>query len=43
MYFDLTGRRASSNRYSPTSHAGLVGEYLFEELAHLPVEVEYAL
>lgn len=23
-------------------HAGLVGEYLFEELAHLPVEVEYA-
>jgi glutamine---fructose-6-phosphate transaminase (isomerizing) len=23
-------------------HAGLVGEYLFEELAHIPVEVEYA-
>jgi glucosamine--fructose-6-phosphate aminotransferase (isomerizing) len=23
-------------------HAGLVGEYLFEELAHLPCEVEYA-
>lgn len=23
-------------------HAGLVGEYLFEELAHVPVEVEYA-
>ena len=23
-------------------HAALVGEYLFEELAHLPVEVEYA-
>ena len=23
-------------------HAGLVGEYLLEELAHLPVEVEYA-
>src|SRR5205085_1022806 len=23
-------------------HAGLVGEYLFEEFAHLPVEVEYA-
>ena len=23
-------------------HAGLVGEYLFEELAHLPTEVEYA-
>jgi glucosamine--fructose-6-phosphate aminotransferase (isomerizing) len=23
-------------------HAGLVGEYLFEEYAHLPVEVEYA-
>ena len=23
-------------------HAGLVGEYLFEELARLPVEVEYA-
>ncbi len=23
-------------------HAGLIGEYLFEELAHLPVEVEYA-
>jgi glucosamine--fructose-6-phosphate aminotransferase (isomerizing) len=23
-------------------HAGLVGEYLIEELAHLPVEVEYA-
>ncbi|MBN2561620.1 MAG: glutamine--fructose-6-phosphate transaminase (isomerizing) [Phycisphaerae bacterium] len=23
-------------------HAGLVGEYLFEELAHIPAEVEYA-
>ncbi len=23
-------------------HAGLVGEYLFEELAHIPTEVEYA-
>src|SRR5260221_7877369 len=23
-------------------HAGLVGEYLFEEFAHIPVEVEYA-
>ena len=23
-------------------HAGLVGEYLFEELARMPVEVEYA-
>ena len=23
-------------------HAGLIGEYLLEELAHLPVEVEYA-
>jgi glucosamine--fructose-6-phosphate aminotransferase (isomerizing) len=23
-------------------HAGLVGEYLFEELARIPVEVEYA-
>jgi glucosamine--fructose-6-phosphate aminotransferase (isomerizing) len=23
-------------------HAGLIGEYLFEELAHIPVEVEYA-
>ena len=23
-------------------HAGLVGEYLFEEIAHIPVEVEYA-
>ena len=23
-------------------HAGLVGEYLFEELAHIPCEVEYA-
>ncbi len=23
-------------------HAGLVGEYLFEELAHVPTEVEYA-
>jgi glucosamine--fructose-6-phosphate aminotransferase (isomerizing) len=23
-------------------HAGLVGEYLFEELAHMPTEVEYA-
>jgi glutamine---fructose-6-phosphate transaminase (isomerizing) len=23
-------------------HAGLLGEYLFEELAHIPVEVEYA-
>ncbi len=23
-------------------HASLIGEYLFEELAHLPVEVEYA-
>jgi len=23
-------------------HAGLVGEYLFEEYAHIPVEVEYA-
>jgi glutamine---fructose-6-phosphate transaminase (isomerizing) len=23
-------------------HAGLIGEYLFEELAHVPVEVEYA-
>jgi glucosamine--fructose-6-phosphate aminotransferase (isomerizing) len=23
-------------------HAGLVGEYLFEQLAHIPVEVEYA-
>ncbi len=24
-------------------HAGLVGEYLFEELARIPVEVEYAV
>ena len=24
-------------------HAGLVGEYLFEEIARIPVEVEYAL
>jgi glucosamine--fructose-6-phosphate aminotransferase (isomerizing) len=23
-------------------HAGLVGEYLFEDLARIPVEVEYA-
>ena len=23
-------------------HAGLVGEYLFEELARIPTEVEYA-
>ena len=23
-------------------HAGLIGEYLFEDLAHVPVEVEYA-
>lgn len=23
-------------------HAGLVGRYLFEEIARLPVEVEYA-
>ena len=23
-------------------HAGLVGEYLFEEIARIPVEVEYA-
>ena len=23
-------------------HAGLIGEYLFEDLARIPVEVEYA-
>lgn len=41
------GQLRSVDRFVMTAcgtsyHAGLVGEYLFEELARLPVEVEYA-
>jgi len=38
----LTARRIIIIACGTSWHAGLVGEYLFEDLARIPVEVEYA-
>ena len=45
--FDFEDRILKSNRIiivacGTSWHAGLIGEYLFEDLARIPVEVEYA-
>ena len=44
---DFAGRIANADRFiivgcGTSWHAGLIAEYLFEELARIPVEVEYA-
>ncbi len=44
---EFTNRIANANRFiiaacGTSWHAGLIGEYLFEDLARIPVEVEYA-
>ena len=44
---EYANRIANANRFiiaacGTSWHAGLIGEYLFEELARIPVEVEYA-
>ena len=40
---ELIKQKESSSLHCGTSwHAGLIGEYLIEEFARIPVEVEYA-
>jgi glucosamine--fructose-6-phosphate aminotransferase (isomerizing) len=38
----INAKRITITACGTSSHAGLVGEYLFEDIARIPVEVEYA-